>query len=76
MARVGFEPRPCWSRARCFNHSTTLPTNNMMTLQACCSFDKIHKKDLVSPFLVLYYDVQNSFYSYFYLADTHFVNVT
>ena len=26
MARVGFEPRPCWSRARCFNHSTTLPT--------------------------------------------------
>ena len=26
MARVGFEPRPCWSRARRFNHSTTLPT--------------------------------------------------
>ena len=25
MARVGFEPRPCWSRARRFNHSTTLP---------------------------------------------------
>ena len=24
MARVGFEPRPCWSRARRFNHSTTL----------------------------------------------------
>ena len=26
MARVGFELRPCWSRARRFNHSTTLPT--------------------------------------------------
>ena len=26
MARVGFEPRPCWSRVRRFNHSTTLPT--------------------------------------------------
>ena len=26
MTRVGFEPRPCWSRARRFNHSTTLPT--------------------------------------------------
>ena len=26
MARMGFEPRPCWSRARRFNHSTTLPT--------------------------------------------------
>ena len=26
MARVGFEPKPCWSRARRFNHSTTLPT--------------------------------------------------
>ena len=26
MARVGFEPRPCWSQARRFNHSTTLPT--------------------------------------------------
>ena len=26
MVRVGFEPKPCWSRARRFNHSTTLPT--------------------------------------------------
>ena len=26
MAQVGFEPRPCWSRARRLNHSTTLPT--------------------------------------------------
>ena len=25
MARVGFKPRPCWSRAQRFNHSTTLP---------------------------------------------------
>ena len=26
MARMSFEPRPCWSRARRFNHSITLPT--------------------------------------------------
>ena len=28
MAQVGFEPRPCWSQARCFNLLTTLPTNH------------------------------------------------
>ena len=27
MMRVGFEPRPCWSRARRCNHSTTLRRN-------------------------------------------------
>ena len=26
MAELGFEPRPCWSRARRFNYSTMLPT--------------------------------------------------
>ena len=30
MARVGFEPRPYWSRVRRFNHSTTLPTQIKM----------------------------------------------
>ena len=26
MVQVGFEPRPCWSQACCFNHSTKLPS--------------------------------------------------
>ena len=37
MVRVGFERRPCWSRARCFDHSTTLPTN-LLCRKICLSF--------------------------------------
>ena len=36
MARVGFEPRPCCSRARRFNHSTTLPTLNVEMISSFC----------------------------------------
>ena len=30
MARAGFEPRPCRSQSRRFNHSTTLPTDLLL----------------------------------------------
>ena len=52
MARVGFEPRPCGSRSRRFNHSTTLPkrnsindTNNHATLiTGLLKFKKRHSQ--------------------------------
>ena len=35
MAQVDFEPRPCWSQAQCFNHST-------MLLNLNTSFKKVY----------------------------------
>ena len=39
-ARVGFKPRPCWSRARHYNHSTTLHSSgNWKDLEGTLSQD-------------------------------------
>ena len=55
--------------------SAIFRTQNKMLVAVCCFFDKIHQKNPVSSFSVLYYAVRKSFCPYFWFADAHFLSV-